>query len=454
MSTPRDTAPGDRCPICGSESASVFFTAKDIPVSYHVLRDTEAEAVTVPRAPVPLSLCGGCGHVFNASFDPGLLEYSEAYDNSLHFSGRFQEYAEELASGIVARYDLHGKDIIELGCGKGDFLSLLCRLGGNRGVGFDRAYAGHHDAHPGVRFVRDFYSERYAGLHADLLVCRQVLEHIPGPREFLSGVRAALSENPEAGVVFEVPNGAHMLEELKFWDIIYEHCGYFTRSSLERVFQETGFEVERIEESFEGQFLVAYAKPARDAADRNGTNGTDKAGEGRGRGRTTEADRTMETGTRTTGPGGHGPDPGRRNRYDPETLERAAGRFARAFEGITAEWRSTLTDAAARGRRIAVWGAGTKGIGFLNMLGVSSESVRYIVDLNPRKHGKYLTGTGQIIVAPEFMAEYVPDIVIVMNPVYRDEIGGLLSRLGVTCELKDAAPEPSPAGEATAGLGA
>lgn len=446
MNAPHDNASGVPCPVCGSESGSVFFTAKEIPVSYHVLRDTEAEAAAVPKASVPLSLCRECGHVFNASFDPGLLEYSEAYDNSLHFSARFQAYAEGLASDIIGRYDLHGKHIIELGCGKGDFLSLLCRLGGNRGVGFDRAYAGHHDEHRDLRFIRDFYSERYAGLPVDLLVCRQVLEHIPDPREFLFGVRAALAANPGAAVVFEVPNGAHMLEELKFWDIIYEHCGYFTRSSLERVFLETGFELERIEESFEGQFLVAYARPVRTAADRE-TGRAGEVDEIRGNGR------VKETGAPTAGSAGHVPDGSPPDRHGPGRLVRAADRFARAFDDITAEWRSTLAEAGARGRRVAVWGAGTKGIGFLNMLGVTREIVRYIVDLNPRKHGKYLTGTGQLIVAPEFLAEYMPDTVIVMNPVYRGEIGELLFRLGVTCEIRDAAPEPSQAGGAAAGLG-
>ena len=35
---------------------------------------------------------------------------------------------------------LRGKDIIEIGCGKGEFLLLLCEMGNNRGTGFDPGF--------------------------------------------------------------------------------------------------------------------------------------------------------------------------------------------------------------------------------------------------------------------------------------------------------------------------
>ncbi len=54
------------------------------------------------------------------------------------------------------------------------------------------------------------------------------------------------------------------------------------------------------------------------------------------------------------------------------------------------------------------------------------------MDINPHKHGKFMAGTGQEIVAPEFLVDYDPDLVIVMNPVYTDEIRSELGRLGVT----------------------
>ncbi|MCA9990344.1 MAG: hypothetical protein KDE29_05015, partial [Anaerolineales bacterium] len=106
----------------------------------NVLWPTPAGARQAPRGDIQLHFCPTCGHVFNADFDPALMAYDQAYENSLHFSDRFQQYATALASDLVARYGLQGKDIVEIGSGQGDFLQLLCELGQNRGVGFDPSY--------------------------------------------------------------------------------------------------------------------------------------------------------------------------------------------------------------------------------------------------------------------------------------------------------------------------
>jgi hypothetical protein len=77
-----------------------------------------------------------------------------------------------------------------------------------------------------------------------------------------------------------------------------------------------------------------------------------------------------------------------------------------------------------------VWGGGSKGVTFLNML-KAQHQIEYVVDLNPRKQGKYVAGTGQKIVPPEFLWEYRPDIVIVMNPIYENEIRQMLNELAI-----------------------
>jgi hypothetical protein len=77
-----------------------------------------------------------------------------------------------------------------------------------------------------------------------------------------------------------------------------------------------------------------------------------------------------------------------------------------------------------------VWGAGSKGVTFLNVLEVG-ELIAYIVDLNPRKHLKYIADTGQQIVSPEFLLTYRPEVVIVMNPIYLEEIQTLLDTMGL-----------------------
>ena len=86
------------------------------------------------------------------------------------------------------------------------------------------------------------------------------------------------------------------------------------------------------------------------------------------------------------------------------------------------------------GQKVVIWGAGSKGITFLNMLR-SQGQIEYAVDLNVRKQGMFITGTGQQIVAPTFLQGYHPDFVIVMNPIYLSEIQQMISALGVNAAL-------------------
>ena len=58
-----------------------------------------------------------------------------------------------------------------------------------------------------------------------------------------------------------------------------------------------------------------------------------------------------------------------------------------------------------------------------------------MVDINPRKEGMYVAGTGQPIVPPEFLRDYQADVVIVMNPIYIGEIQRVTHSLGLTPQL-------------------
>ena len=82
-----------------------------------------------------------------------------------------------------------------------------------------------------------------------------------------------------------------------------------------------------------------------------------------------------------------------------------------------------------------LWGAGSKGVNFLNILDIAHEAVEYVVDINPRKHGCYICGSGQQIVPPSFLQDYQPDVIILMNSVYQDEVASAIREMGVTAEI-------------------
>ena len=90
--------------------------------------------------------------------------------------------------------------------------------------------------------------------------------------------------------------------------------------------------------------------------------------------------------------------------------------------------------ARANNQRVVLWGGGSKAVAFLTTLGIRDE-IQYAVDINPHKHGAYLAGTGQEVVAPAFLRSYRPDLVIIMNPVYVDEITRDLAAMGLQPEI-------------------
>jgi SAM-dependent methyltransferase len=323
------------------------------------------------------------------------MRYRSGYETSLHFSPHFQTYAQQLAERLITQYDLHGKSIIEIGCGQGEFLSLLCADGRNQGVGFDPSYDSRNngaEGTPSMTFVPDFYTDRHADYAADLICCRHVLEHVESPRDFLFQVRRAIGER-ETIVFFEVPNGLYTLRDLGIWDIIYEHCSYFSPASLSRLFEESGFKVIRLEETYGGQFLCLEAMPL------------------------------------------HSLFPPPEDRADAiYAMESLVAEFTEEHNNKVRAWREHLGRLGENEKRIVVWGAGSKGVTFLNVLNLKKQ-IEYVVDVNPRKQGLFVPGTGQQIVQPEALESYRPNTVIVMNPLYSGEIQRMAIKMNIAAEL-------------------
>ena len=114
-----------------------------------------------------------------------------------------------------------------------------------------------------INFIKDYYSEKYCDYKADFICSRHVLEHIQNPRQFLENTRLTIDKHLNTIVFFEVPNTRFIIKDLSIWDLIYEHCSYFSNISLVRLFELSGFEILDIEETFEKQFIQIVARPAK-----------------------------------------------------------------------------------------------------------------------------------------------------------------------------------------------
>ena len=384
------------CPGCGGSELDRFFEIPELPTNCIALWATREAALNCPKAGIQLGFCRRCGAVSNLAFDAARLNYDPSYDNSLHFSPTFRKYSDEVARDLVERYDLHGKNVIDVGCGNGEFLSLVCELGNNRGVGFDPSFiAGRANLKAGkeIAIIPDYYSERYAKHAADFLMCRHVLEHIAKPQRFLRSLRAALSGKSDAAIFFELPNASFIFHNKGIWDIIYEHCFYYSSGALARLFSACGFDVLNVSETFKGQYLCLEARVSSRESGLLGDAGGDL-----------------------------------------DSMREDILKFGAEYRSCRAHWEDALGRFARQGKRVALWGAGAKGAMFLNAFH-DLNSLEYIVDVNPHKCGLYIPGTGQRVVSPDILKEYRPDVLVIANPNYRDEIGQQVRTLGISPDL-------------------
>lgn len=387
--------PQGTCPCCGTPAARPFYRTPEIPVHSCVLLDSPAEARAFPRRDLQLAFCETCGFIFNEIFDERVMHYSTGFEDSQHFSNTFNAFARALAHDIAERCDLAGKHVLEIGCGKGEFLHELCRIGDATGLGIDPGYRmdkGRGDPNGRVKFVVDVFRPHRA-CRADIILCRHTLEHIAPVADFTRSIRAFIGAQEHPWVVFETPDAKRILREGAFWDVYYDHCSYFSPGTHARLFRREGFAVTDLTLLYDGQYIVQYAKPAS--------------------GRT---------------------PPSLALEKDLAEMHELTEAFAAEVARVQDLWRHYAREAYARGRRTILWGGGSKGVAFLTTLGLDAE-ITAVVDVNPFKQGKFLPGTGHPVIGPKVLAEAPPDLVIVMNPIYMDEIRAILDGLNLHPEI-------------------
>ncbi|WP_228845414.1 class I SAM-dependent methyltransferase [Phototrophicus methaneseepsis] len=383
------------CPNCHTPGMEIFYTIEQVPVHSVVLLKTREQALNFTTGDIALGLCHHCGFVSNTAFDHSLHDYAVDYEATQSFSPTFNRFHTRLAQDIIDRHDLHDKTVIEIGCGQGEFLIMLAEMGPNKGIGFDPAYRNEPletEAKDRLEFYADFYGEKYTHIQGDFVACKMTLEHIDQTLEFMQTVRRSIADQRETTVFFQIPNGEYVFGDMAFWDVYYEHCSYFTAPSLRYLFEQSGFDVLQTRTDYDDQYLMIEAKPG---------------------------DIPTET---LASPAGLA------------DIEAQVANFKVAAAKKRADWQETLQGYARDGKKVAIWGGGSKGVAFLTTLGIHDQ-IPYIVDINPRKHGMYMAKTGQEIVSPEFLMTYQPDVVIVMNPIYCPEIQAQLDEMGIQAEL-------------------
>lgn len=381
-----------RCPICNASETEVFLSRKQVPVHQNLLLSDRAAARSIARGSLDLAVCAKCGFIFNRSFDAEKLSYGDRYENTQDCSSVFKAHTDELKRYLLEDKAVRDCHIVEVGCGRGGFIKDLIadKKYANRGTGYDPCYIGADELFDGrLKFKQSFYGSNDADTHADVVICRHVIEHVDDPMKLLTAVRKALTNAPAARVFFETPCVEWILNNAVIWDFFYEHCSYFSIDSLRTAFELSGFSVDKIKHVFAGQYL--WFEASISALDEPVI-------------------------------------------YNPSPVFASIERYTSLENDLINGWMEQISELKQQGS-VALWGAGAKGVTFANLIDPDAYLFDCVVDLNPNKHNQFIPGSGHEIVDYRQLAQRKVTSAILMNPNYREENETLLQQSGMTVRL-------------------
>lgn len=309
-----------------------------------------------------LKQCRYCGLIQTAGAP---VPYYRDVIRASGVSTEMKYFREKQYRDWVEEFHLEGKKVIEIGCGKAEYMACM-ELSGAEVYGLEHLQSsveqGRRDGH---RVFQGFMEHEHYQIPLapyDGFYIMNYLEHIPNPGSFLRGIAYNLKENA-AGII-EVPNFTMMLEKSLYSEFIQDHLSYFTQDTLESILRWNGFEVLRCESIWYDYILSAIVR--------------------------------------------------KRSSVKVEHLMDKHNQLKK-------EMKEYLTAQRQKGRRLAVWGAGHQALANLSLLAME-EDIVYVVDSAPFKQNRYTPATHIPIVEPERLKKGEVDIVMIMAAGYSMEV--------------------------------
>lgn len=311
-----------------------------------------------------LHQCAGCATMQLAN--PPVPYWREVI-RAAGLSAEMRAFRREQFGRWIAEHDLTGRKVLEVGCGRGEYLALLAEAGADaHGLEYaPAAVAACHAA--GLHAHRGFLEDpsiRLASGPFDGFAILNFLEHIPAAPLTLQAIAANLTDG--ASGLVEVPNFDMILRAGLFAEFIPDHLFYFTRQTLTALLERNGFDVLDCRPAWHDYVLSATVR--------------------------------------------------KRRPLDLSPLLACQDALKAAFDAFLARF--------APGR-VAIWGAGHQALALISLMALAPR-VAYVVDSAPFKQGRYTPATHRPIVAPERLADGEVDAVIVLAASYSDEVARIL----------------------------
>ena len=357
-----------KCRSCGSRELEIIVALGCTPLANALLASPDAAEETYP---LELAWCPGCTLLqITESVPPEVLFRDYVYFSS--FSDTMLRHAQEVAEELIHERKLTSSSLVIEAASNDGYLLQFFKRAGIPVLGIEPALDVAAAAETkGIRTINEFFGESLAKEldKADLFMANNVLAHAPDVNEFVAGIRTVLK--PDGVAVIETPYARDMIEKCEFDTIYHEHVFYYSITALNALFARHGLMLERVEHiPLHGGSLRVFVR------------------QGKGGWRVDE------------------PWAGDRGYY-----AAFSDRIVRLKDALLG-----LLD----GKDLAAYGAAAKGSTLLNCFGI--RNVRYVVDRNPVKQGKYMPGVRIPICAPQKLLEDRPHYVLLLAWNLADEI--------------------------------
>lgn len=378
------------CRSCGAPDLETVLDLGEMPLADALLRPEDLERPE-PRYPLTVAVCPDCGLLqLRETVSPEAL-FCDDYPYFSSVSPALLAHSKANVEELVERRGLGPESlVVELASNDGYLLQYYAA----RGIpvlGIDPADGPARAAEErGIPTRNDFFTAELArrlrseGRAADVIHANNVLAHVPDLNGFVEGIATLLAEDGRA--VIEVPHVLELVRHCEFDTIYHEHLCYFSVGALRPLFRRHGLCLNDVRPlSIHGGSLRLYVGrggeegPAvADLAAKEGEAGLD-------------------------GPAGY-------------------RHFGERVAALREALRGLLQRLKAEGASLAAYGAAAKGATLLNYVGAGPELLDFVVDRNPRKHGRYMPGQHLPIRPAEHLLEARPDYTLLLSWNFREEV--------------------------------
>lgn len=308
--------------------------------------------------------CSGCG-LIQLSNDP--VHYYKEVIRAAGISVEMTEFRLSQFSRWVEKYSLASKKVLEVGCGAGEYLSLM-QENNVQAYGIEqRIESVENCIEQGLNVKQDFIDDASQELDFapyDAFFMLNFLEHLPDPNATLTGICNNL--RTDAVGIVEVPNFDMILRENLFSEFISDHLFYFTKETLVSTLIRNGFEVIECDEVWHEYSISAVVKKRR------------------------------------------------------MTDLSSFSQHKKALTKQLHEYIDQFPD-----NSVAIWGAGHQALAVMSLTQLEGR-IKYVIDSAPFKQNKFTPATHIPIVSPENLHVDPVDAVIVVAASYSDEVIGIL----------------------------